>query len=166
MTIFRYPENQAVQQLRILFPEWQCLEGLELSDLHKTVLGLLHMDLREMLRNPEFRSQVNCQDTWGRTPLHWAAVRSNRANMEALILAGADVGLTDCNRETPLFHAVTSSSVECVSLLLAVKANVRAMNIYSEQPIHHASQRSVPLVELLVQAGASLKCNKVSNCLN
>ncbi|KAI9889845.1 MAG: hypothetical protein M1814_004947 [Vezdaea aestivalis] len=151
------PGNQSVQQLRTVFPEGRCLEGLEFSDLHKVVLGLLPLDLRKIIGKPKIRLQVDCADAWGRTPLHWAALKANSANVKTLIVAGADVTVMDHKKETPIFKAVYSGSVECVSLLLAAKANVHVKNVYGIELMQRACQKSIQLVDLLVRAGASLE---------
>ena len=155
-----------MQHLRTLFPEGQYLEGLELLDLHMTVLDLLHVNFDGILQKPGTCFQINSQDIWGKTPLYWAAWRSDRPKMKALMLAGADLSLADRNGETPLFAAVSSNSVECIRFLLSEKANVHATNIHGEQPIHYASQKSVVLVKLLVQAGASMEGHAASICLD
>ncbi len=142
------------------------MDGLGLSTLHKAVLGLLHLNLKEILHKKEYYAQVNCQDSWGKTPLHLAAARANRDDMEALLLAGADAAVTDCNNESPLVEAVRSGNIECVRLLLAMKANIHVTNTLNTQPNRVASQRSVPMADLLVQAGASLEHHTATRCLD
>lgn len=41
-------------------------------------------------------------DKWGRTPLHWAVNNGHRSAIVALCEAGSDVGLRDCQDDSPL----------------------------------------------------------------
>lgn len=120
---------------------------------------MLHLDLDEMLERPEWRAQVNHRDTWGRTPLHWAAMRGHAGHVLSLLAAEADVTAKDAWRETPLWKAVRSTSSECVRLLLVAKSRVGVRNIYNQEVIHHAAEKSLPVLKLLLDAGASPECD-------
>jgi len=47
------------------------------------------------------------QNKWGFTPLHWAAIASTAKQIDALLLAGADIDAKDEFGKTPLHWAVT-----------------------------------------------------------
>ncbi|KAM7197493.1 Ankyrin repeat-containing domain protein [Naviculisporaceae sp. PSN 640] len=54
---------------------------------------------------------VNACDTNGRTALSWAAARSDRNALHALLDAGADLWIPDCDGQTPLFHGIKVSDI-------------------------------------------------------
>ncbi len=63
-------------------------------------------------------AEVNIKDTWGLTPLHYAARRESYSIPEALIKAGADVDAQDDYGFTPLHEAVENGHGHIVNLLL------------------------------------------------
>lgn len=64
------------------------IESAQLSDLHKIVLGIVHIDIEEYLRlGPH---DLNILDRTGFTPLCYAAERGDEVALKALLDAGAD----------------------------------------------------------------------------
>lgn len=60
-----------------------------LSDLHKIVLGIRHIDVREYLQLHRAPDDVNVWDIAGYTPLCYAAARGDEVTLQALLDAGA-----------------------------------------------------------------------------
>lgn len=71
-----------------LVPLELMIESALLSGLHKIILGILHIDLREFLRLGP--CNVNVLDLAGFTPLCYAAARADELALQALLDAGAD----------------------------------------------------------------------------
>jgi len=64
------------------------------------------------------KADVNCQDTWGFTPLHCACLNGSIQLIRYLLHSGATVNVKDSVEWTPLHFAVMSNHVEATSLLL------------------------------------------------
>lgn len=130
----------------------------------------------------EAGADVNALSRTGRTPLHEAAARaSDPAVIELLVAAGANVNAHDANGYTPLHSAAWfNHRPEIAAALIAVGADVNArdpdgyvpsgraandltplfMSVYrggafiGGQPM--PTEHNVPVVEVLVRAGADL----------
>ena len=87
------PEN--LQRLTQIFPEYRSIDSFDFSRVHKVVLNIYPLSLERVLLKETWRSQKNFSDSWGRTPLHWAARRGDVAAVEALIYAGVNIDAQD-----------------------------------------------------------------------
>jgi cytohesin len=104
----------------------------------------------------------------GGTPLHWAAMKSDKGMAELLLTNGADVNTKDDG--TPLHWAVSptrhkpiSACKEMMELLLANSANVNAKDDDGETPLHRAVWApNTEMAELLLahEADVNAKDNK------
>jgi len=100
---------------------------------------------------------VNSQDGFGRTPLHWAAWNGHREVAELLLSQGAQVDAQDEDNETPLHWAAFNGHTETVQLLLAQGAQVDAQNRWNGTPLHRAAVGGqVEVAELLLSQGAQV----------
>lgn len=93
------------------------IESALLSDVHKIVLGIQHIDIREFLRLGA--RDVNVVDLAGLTPLCYAAARADEAALQALLDAGADPDFP--HNETgakPLHVACQNANLGVVKQLL------------------------------------------------
>ncbi|KAI1171883.1 ankyrin repeat-containing domain protein [Nemania sp. FL0916] len=145
--------------LEDLFPLSSCVEALELSYVHKIVLGLLPISLETALRNP-VGDLLNAKDRSGRTPLMWAVKRVNVAAVRALLSAGAGVNEVDLSGYTALHWAVPSKSKEslaCVDALLHAGANINAMARDGYSIMHCVAEyNQVVIGRRLIAAGADV----------
>ena len=69
-------------------------------------------------------ADVNGQDLFGRTALHYAAVLDSSEMLELLLAKGATANGQDSNGNTPLHRAVKEHSAKCVEVLLAKAASL------------------------------------------
>ena len=100
---------------------------------------------------------VNKVDSNGYTTLHYASAYGNRAVVELLIRAGADVNKVDSiYRFTPLHFASFKGHKEVVELLIGAGADVNKVDsIFGKNPLHDASKEGhKEVVEMLKRAGA------------
>lgn len=90
---------------------------------------------------------LNCPDSIGQTPLHWAAENGSSEMVECLIRNGANIEITDTNGYTPLTLALSSPDhgelryIERVSRLLvrgygSQKVNMKATNAEGSTLLH------------------------------
>jgi ankyrin repeat protein len=90
------------------------------------------------------------EDTWGKTPLHYAAMRGHKDVVELLLANGADVNAEDNFGETPL-HCAADGNKDLVALLLSKGANVNATDRAGVTPLDiAASAGHKDVAELLI----------------
>ena len=94
---------------------------------------------------------------YGRTPLHWTAIKSTAANITALLRRGAKVNVRNLDGETPLTFAANKDTAIVITLLDA-GADVNAKNRTGTTSLHRAaSSGSSANVIALLDAGADAK---------
>jgi ankyrin repeat protein len=89
------------------------------SDLHDVCLRVyLLSDAADVYRLVyEFGANVNEQDNIGDTPLHIACSSGNQDIVEALMVCGADVNITNDNKQTPAQQAIYHKHEKLIRLL-------------------------------------------------
>jgi len=151
-----FQNEDGAEQFREVFPESQTLSMFDFSDVHKTVLALLPVDIEDVLLKCKWREQVNLQDAWGRTALHWAILTDDERSVRALITAGASIDIGDNEGNRPLHFAAGRSSIAFLKILLGAGARPRTRNANGAEPLHFACWQSWIHVQTLIQAGASV----------
>ncbi|KAI0973695.1 ankyrin repeat protein [Xylaria arbuscula] len=102
-----------------------------------------------------FRRYTSRKDSFGRTPLFWAATRGHRDVVELLLEHGANVNAKDRGKMTALHAAVTGEHKDVVSLLLDRSARIEDKAYYGETPLMRAIQaNSKDMVKVLLEYGA------------
>ena len=164
----RTPEE--TEQLEKFFPITAAEEALELSDLHKVVLGLQHLDIQAALNKSSYKLQINSRDSRGYTPLHWAVEKGNAIAVQALLQSGADVNTVCQQRRTPLHISIRSTRYvpltgstnniqhKLIQSLLSAGADIKAKDENGNQALHLACMTPADfgLVKILVENGALL----------
>ncbi|CAF0755698.1 unnamed protein product [Adineta steineri] len=132
--------------------------------------------IREILKYSD-PSVINACDDQKRTSLHMAAEKGHVDIIKVLIQHQANVNACDINDCTPLHDAARSSihqndnkeRAECIeSLVNEGEADINAINIRRETPLHIASEYgSKKLIKRLRKLGADLFATNVQgyNCL-
>jgi ankyrin repeat protein len=82
---------------------------------------------------------VNSKDSYGMTPLHYAAHNGDKDMVEFLLANKADVNARDKYGQTPLHNAARQGHEGVAELLLADKAEVNAKNDFGWTPLHEAA---------------------------
>ena len=92
-----------------------------------------------------------------RPPLHEAARKGDKAEVEALLAKGADVNAKDKSGNTPLHVASENGKKDIAELLLDKGADVNARGEYGKTPLHSPSGNDKKdIVELLLAKGADV----------
>ena len=102
----------------------------------------------------EFGADVNQQDEFGSTSLHWIVYLNRYKIIPLLLTAGADVNKQNNNDETPLHYVVSHNSGEATRLLLDAGAHVNQKNIYGYTPLYKAilgdANKVIPLLRIAI----------------
>lgn len=100
---------------------------------------------------------VDGRDGFGKTPLHYAAMRGHGRAASVLLEAGADVNAADQLGRTPLHDAAAYDQIKVMGLLIDAKAVVDARNAAGETPLHAAMHRDrSKAATYLVEHGANV----------
>ena len=111
-------------------------ETLQLSTLHKIVLGLVNLDIEKQLNAST--SEINLQDSGGQTPLFWAANRGDVSTVRTLLEYGAKPDLRNMLGKTALHWAIESPTSECTKLLLEYGAPPNARSVFGTTALFYA----------------------------
>ncbi len=152
-------------------PDEMLLEAIAQKD-HLEVAAALEAGADPNVRNSNGRSALRLAISAGRPkiveqlvkagvdvtrdkPLLRAAEFFSRSNIETLVLAGAEVNVTDHVGRTPLYSAAIRGDASAVSLLLEHGADPNAANIHGNTPLTGAKRQGhLEVVIILEEAGA------------
>ncbi|PGH35704.1 hypothetical protein GX50_01417 [[Emmonsia] crescens] len=102
-----------------------------------------------------FRRHASRKDSYGRTPLFWAATRGHEDVVKLLLDHGVNINSKDRSKLTALHIAVTGEHKDVVSLLLKRSARIEDKASYGDTPLIRAIQaNSKDIVKLLLEHGA------------
>jgi ankyrin repeat protein len=115
-------------------------------------------DIAEVRRFAAAKADLNARDRRGRTPLHVAVFTRQRAAVQALVDAGADVNLLEHDRYDGITIAAVADDVETLRLLLKNGANPRLVTSRYDGTalIAAAHLGHDEVVRELIRAGAPL----------
>jgi ankyrin repeat protein len=101
---------------------------------------------------------VDCRDSRGWTPLHYAAFNGETKAIQILVAHGAAVNATDKDGAAPLHAAATSGYPDAIELLLESGARIDALDRYGDTPLQDAaSAGSVSATEVLLRHHAAIE---------
>ena len=129
------------------------------STLHKIILGIVSKDLESELETST--TEINIGDSKNRTPLYWAAIRSDSQAVKTLLTFGANPNVVDRWGHTPLDFA---RNIDICKMLLDAGVNTHACNgDYGRSVLHQlfknhtdgssSESDTVDMIDLLVDAG-------------
>ncbi|XP_046340307.2 ankyrin repeat domain-containing protein 1-like isoform X2 [Haliotis rufescens] len=115
-------------------------------------------NLEEVKRLLSLNVDVNCRDSYSRTPVMWAAGREHAEVVELLVRKGTDVSLVDEGGSSILHFACYAGDMEIVKFVLSLNVlDIESRGELSRTPVMYAARwghRDV--VELLVSIGADV----------
>ena len=148
-----------------LFPQDEGgLDERQFSRIHKCVLGIVGTKLEDELNIST--STIDDVDNLGRTPLYWAARRSDSEAARLLLAYGAVCEPQGLRIGTsPLLAAARACNADIVRVLLQHNAYVEARDEDHITPLMFASTITSGLecVKLLLAAGADVNCGDSEN---
>ncbi|WP_353271420.1 ankyrin repeat domain-containing protein [Wolbachia endosymbiont (group A) of Rhorus exstirpatorius] len=102
-------------------------------------------------------ANVNVQDEWEKTSLHYSAQHGHAQVVEVLLEEGADVNAQNEDKGTPLHYAAYSGHIEVVKHLIKKEADVNVVDRYGRSPLHYAAENGyTQVVEVLLEEGADV----------
>lgn len=148
--------NLSSNALQIFQLREEVVDDCQFSQLHKCVLALVGSELERQLLVST--ADIDAIDRWGRTPLHWAALRGDLPAITALLRCGACSSRTDVDGWTPIHAAAWSGCADAVRLLSASGCDINQANRNGNSPLHVASSSRDGniCVESLLRLGADV----------
>jgi ankyrin repeat protein len=108
---------------------------------------------------------VNCRDSRGWTPLHYAAFNGQTKMIQLLIAHGGAVNATDKDGATPMHVAASAGYPDAIEALLQGGARIDAQDHSGKTALlNAASEGSVPAAEVLLAHRASTEVHDSSGC--
>ena len=158
MILYNKFNAETREQLQTLFPDQGYLEGLHLTLLHSTVIGLNHLDLASLVSSLP-RSAIDDVDSRGRTPLFWAARRGDFAKVSLLIEHGADPNKPTSAGYTPLTAAIDSEDEACIRACLSFVSDVNMRDCYGWTALHSCFLFGISsdIIDLLISRGVDIE---------
>jgi ankyrin repeat protein len=130
------------------------------TSVHLTArFGLLYLSER-LLSQPSGNISISAdsKDSYGRTPLSWAAERGHEAVVKLLLEDGAELESKDEDGQTPLSWAASKGHEAVVKLLLEKGAELESKSKYGQTPLSWAAEHGhEAVVKLLLEKGAELE---------
>lgn len=111
-----------MEALLPLFEKYDVFDHWNLRQVHLIILGWSSVDLATYLSISI--DEVDVFDSWGRTPLMWAAWRGDSQSVSTLLEYGADPHATSFDGNSVLIYATYGGSLECMKLILATGADI------------------------------------------
>lgn len=129
-------------------------KGANLASIH---LSAYQGDLDEVKNFIEKGADIEAMDSYGATPLYYAAARGSKELVEFLIARGANVNAKDKRDLAPLHVAAVHGHKDVVAFLIDNAADIYAKGQYGYTPIYWAAWSEVPeVVELLLEKGVDV----------
>ncbi|KAL8826404.1 MAG: hypothetical protein Q9170_007415 [Blastenia crenularia] len=118
--------EKRMEALLPLFERFDVFDHWNLRQIHLIILGWSAVDLATYLSiSPD---EVDVFDSWGRTPLMWAAWRGDSQSVSTLLEYGADPHATSSDGNSVLIYATSGGSLECMKLILDTGADINHMS--------------------------------------
>ena len=148
-----------LEQVKILISKNPHLINAQVNDANETALFLATMQrytsiAKFLIRNG---AEVNAQDPYGDTPLHWAATSNSPKIIKELVRAGAIINTKNRENCTPLHEAADCGSDNAIKTLIELEADLDRQDQNLRTPLHKAVyQGNYNAIKLLIAAGANL----------
>jgi hypothetical protein len=126
-----------------------------MTGLHLAAYFGVHETANTLIRRGQ---SLDLKDSYGRTPLSWAASRGHEAVVKLLLEKGAELETKDKYGRTPLLWAVGNGRKAVVKLLLEKGAELETKDKYGRTPLLYAvGLGHEAVVKLLLEKGAKLE---------
>ncbi|KAL8647228.1 MAG: hypothetical protein Q9226_006518 [Calogaya cf. arnoldii] len=114
--------EKRMEALLPLFEKYDVFDHWNLKQIHLIILGWSSVNLAIYLSISI--DEVDVFDSWGRTPLMWAAWRGDSDSVALLLDHGADPQATSFDGNPVLIYATYGGDLDCMSLILSTGADI------------------------------------------
>lgn len=97
-------------------------------------------EINRLLENPN--TDLNAQDEWGCTPLHWAFFKKDNALFIKLLQKGVNMDEKDKDGYSVLHFACVREDVEIIKALIEYKADVNITDNQKMSPLHYVCMKN------------------------
>lgn len=139
-----------------LFHDHDALQEFQFSPVHRIVL-----ELNSSIKLSDYLSltvsEINCIDSMGRTPLSWAAIRSDAESVKTLLKFGANAEVSNRGGVTPTHSSASCNDPAVLKALVDSGVNIAIQDRSGLTPLHWAATYgSVEHLKILRDAGADI----------
>ncbi|KAL8939547.1 MAG: hypothetical protein Q9216_003307 [Gyalolechia sp. 2 TL-2023] len=152
--------ERRMETLLPLFEKYDVFDHWNLRQIHLIILGWSSVDLATYLSISI--DEVDVYDSWGRTPLMWAAWRGDSQSVSILLEHGADPHATSFDGNSVLIYATYGGSLECMGLILATGADINHMSRSLLTPAMGGSQLgdNPAIAKVRLTRGAAIEASR------
>ena len=149
-----------MEALLPLFEQYDVFDHWNLRQIHLIILGWSSVDLATYLSISI--DEVDVFDSWGRTPLMWAAWRGDSHSVSVLLDYGADPHATSFDGNSVLIYATSGGSLECIKLILEAGADINHMSHSLLTPAMGGSQLgdNEAIAKVRLTRGAAIEASR------
>lgn len=127
----------------------------QMTGLHLAAYFGIYKAANTLIRH---RHSLDLRDSYGRTPLSYAAENGHKAVVELLLENSAELEVSDEDSWTPLLYAAANGQEAVVKLLLENSAELEAKDNVGRTPLLYAAGNGYKtVVKLLLERGAELE---------
>ncbi|KAL9593600.1 MAG: hypothetical protein Q9219_007474 [cf. Caloplaca sp. 3 TL-2023] len=152
--------ERRMEALLPLFEKYDVFDHWNLKQIHLIILGWSSVDLATYLSISI--DEVDVFDSWGRTPLMWAAWRGDSQSVSVLLSHGADPHATSFDGNSVLIYATYGGSLECMRLILDTGADINHMSHSLLTPAMGGSQLgdNTAIAKVRLMRGAAIEASR------
>ncbi|KAL8777676.1 MAG: hypothetical protein Q9213_007750 [Squamulea squamosa] len=152
--------EKRMEALLPLFEKYDVFDHWNLRQIHLIILGWSSVDLATYLSISI--DEVDVYDSWGRTPLMWAAWRGDSEYVSILLDFGADPQATSSDGNSVLIYATYGGDLECMNLILNTGADINHMGNSLLTPAMGGSQLgdNPAIAKVRLMRGAAIEASR------
>ncbi|KAL8947627.1 MAG: hypothetical protein Q9222_006114 [Ikaeria aurantiellina] len=152
--------DKRMEALLPLFERYDVFDHWNLKQIHLIILGWSSVDLATYLSIS--LDEVDVFDSWGRTPLMWAAWRGDSESVAILLDHGANPTATSHDGNSVLTYATYGASVDCMRLILDTGVDINHMSQSLITPAMGGSQLNdnIAIARVRLARGAAIEASK------
>ncbi|KAI4251556.1 MAG: hypothetical protein L6R42_008338 [Xanthoria sp. 1 TBL-2021] len=152
--------EKRMEALLPFFEKYDVLDHWNLRQIHLIILGWSSINLATYLSISI--DEVDVFDSWGRTPLMWAAWRGDSDSVAILLAHGADPQATSFDGNSVLIYATYGGNLDCMRLILNTGADINHMSNSLLTPAIGGSQLgdNPAIAKVRLMRGAAIEASR------
>lgn len=152
-----FQQNLVAQKIDPQHPLYPFFYGDTRSEIEK-----ISSDPAKMRDYIASQEDINARYKYGRTLLHYAAIKNYKDIAKVLLDRGADINALDETKNTPLHDAVSYKAMDVIGFLLERGADMNLKNDRAETALHNViywlhKKSAIQCVQLFMEKGFDVK---------